>query len=151
MEEVAILQREFSGDVTFGEKTIPLSGFWANDALFKVFSFQLLQGNPETALRAPFSILLTEKSAHKLFGDVNVLGKILALNDGRDSLENEKTREYTITGVLAEVPVFSHMKFDMLASLSSREGTETESKRLMAWDGMWDTWAYVLLPDGGDR
>ena len=64
-QEVAILRREFDGDVKAGEKIIPLSGFWANESFFKVFTFKLLKGDPNTALKNPFSVILTEKSAQQ--------------------------------------------------------------------------------------
>ncbi len=137
VEAVAVLQRTFSGDLSFGEKTVPLSGFWANESFFKVFSFQLLQGDPATALKNPFSLILTETSARKLFGNVNVLGKTIVLN-------NE--RAYTVTGVLKDIPVFSHMKFDMLGSLTTWEIITENVEQEMSWVNVWNSWAYVLLP-----
>ncbi len=136
-EEVAILRRDFDGDFQVGDKTIPLSGLWANEAFFKLFSFHLSQGNPTIALKEPFSVVLTEKSARKLFGDANALGKTIILNKGR---------EYSITGVMEDVPPLSHIKFDLLASLSGREITEKDNTNEMAWDNIWSSWAYVLMP-----
>ncbi len=142
VEDVAILYRGFSGDVVVTEKTIPLYGFWANEAMFRVFSFKLLQGDPATALKAPFSVVLTEKSARKLFGDINVVGKTITVN---------KDKDYTITGILKDPPVFSHIRFDMLASLTTREITEKDNIHEMAWDSnRGSTWAYVLMPYSGD-
>ncbi len=68
IEKIAILYREFAGDLKFGEKTVPLSGLWANESFFEVFTFPMISGDPATALKDPFSIVLTEKSAKKLFG-----------------------------------------------------------------------------------
>jgi putative ABC transport system permease protein len=140
VEDAAILYRDFSGDITVNEKTIPLSGFWGDESMFKVFSFELIEGNPATALQAPFSVVLTEESAGKLFNDTHVVGKTITRND----------RAYTITGVLKDVPVFSHIKFDMLGSLSSREILEKDSKEEMAWNNIWHAWTYVLLKEGTD-
>lgn len=139
-EDVAILRRDFSGDVQVGEKTIPLSGFWVNESFFNVFSFQLLQGNPTTALKEPFALVLTETSALKLFGETNVLGRIV----------DRGGKEYTVTGVMKDVPVFSHFKFDMLGSLSTYEELTKENQHVMKWDNMWDTWVYVLMPHDAD-
>jgi putative ABC transport system permease protein len=141
VEDAAILHNNFSADVTVEEKTIPLSGFWANESMFNVFSFDLLEGNPATALQAPFSVVLTEKSARKLFNDVHVLGKTITLN---------KDREYTVTGIVKDVPVFSHIKFDMLGSLNSREILQKDSKDELAWNNMWHTWTYLLLKEDTD-
>jgi len=136
INEVAILRRGFEGDAHFGEKTIPLAGLWSNGDFFRVFSFLLLQGNPANALNAPFSVVLTEKSANKLFGNTRALGNVIKLGD----------RQYTVTGIVKDVPKFSHIQFDMLASLSSREITEKDNNNEMAWDDVWNTYAYVLLP-----
>ncbi|MBT1702752.1 ABC transporter permease [Fulvivirgaceae bacterium PWU20] len=140
IEDVAIFGWAFNGDVSYNDKTIPLSGFWANEAVFKVFSFELLQGNPATALKQPFAIVLTEKSAKKMFGDVDALGKTINLKD----------KQYTITGIVKDVPTFSHIKFDMLTSLSTREVLEKNNKHEMAWNNIWSTWAYVLMPPRAD-
>jgi putative ABC transport system permease protein len=138
VEDVAIFHRNFAGDVTIGEKKIPLDGYWSDEGFFKVFSFTLVQGNPSTALSEPFRVVLTEKSALKLFGDINAIGKSVRLND----------RDYTVTGVLQDPPKFSHIQFDMLGSLSTREITEKDNPRELAWDNMWGTWAYLLLKEG---
>jgi putative ABC transport system permease protein len=140
-EEVAILQRGFGGDVTFGEKTIPLNGLWANESMFSVFTFPLVQGNPATALKAPYSVVLTEKAARKIFGDGEAIGKSIIFN---------KDKAYTITGIMKDVPTFSHMKFEMLASLSTREITEKDNKDELAWDNIWNTYVYLKMPKQHD-
>ena len=140
-EAVALLRRGFDGDMTFGEKSIPLSGLWANNAFFKVFTFPLLQGDATTALKMPYSVVLTETSARKIFGDHEPLGKSIILNDDK---------AYTITGIMKDVPRFSHMHFDMLASFATREITEKDNKSEMAWDNMWNVWVYVLMPENAD-
>jgi putative ABC transport system permease protein len=144
IEKIAILYREFSGDIKFGEKTVPLSGFWANEALFNVFTFPMISGDPSTALKNPFSIVLTEKSARKLFGDAEALGKTIIWPGDKGD------KEFIVTGVIKDVPLFSHMKFDMLASLSTREITEKENKFELAWENIWNGYVYVLLPEGID-
>ncbi len=141
IEDAAIITADFRGDVTFQEKTISLGGFWADAALFRVFSFKLLEGDPSTALGKPFSVVLTEESALKIFGDRNVLGKVITIGKG----ENEK--QYTVTGVLRQPPVTSHIKFDMLGSLSTRQITEKDNEREMAWDNMWGTWTYAVVAE----
>ena len=136
IEKAAILMRSFDGDMTNGEKTVPLRGLWANAALFDVFTFPLISGDAATALKEPFSVVLTEESAKKMFGNADAIGKTILSSD----------REYTVTGVMKDVPVFSHMKFDILASLSTREIIHKDNRYEMRWDNMWDTYVYLLLP-----
>ncbi|MFM8911289.1 MAG: permease prefix domain 2-containing transporter, partial [Flammeovirgaceae bacterium] len=137
-KSTAILRNDFEGDLQWGEKVIPLRGFWANPGVLQMFSFQLLKGNAATALKNPFSILLTETSARKLFGDEDALGREIIFN---------KDRAYTVTGVVKDIPFFSHIKFDMLASLSTRETLVKDDESEMSWDNVWSTWVYLWIPD----
>ena len=96
------------GDQLFQEPNF----FYADSSMFEVFSFPLLQGNPETVLDAPFSIVLTETTARKYFGETDPVGKILTINDSLD---------FRVTGVAADVPAESHFHFDLAASMTSWE------------------------------
>jgi putative ABC transport system permease protein len=137
IDQVAVMRRGLRGDVKQSETVIPLEGMWANNSFFNVLTFPLTEGDARTALRDPFSMVLTEESAKKLFGDAEAVGKTVSLLD----------KEYTITGIVKDVPRFSHMKFDMLASLSSREVTEKDMKRDVKWDNIWNGYVYLLLPE----
>lgn len=135
---IAILRRDFEGDFTAGTKTIPLQGYQANPGLFQLFSFQLVKGNPVTALKEPFSLVLTESAVAKLFGDEDPIGKAVRFRD----------RDYTVTGILQDVPHFSHMRFEVLGSLSSRESNKEQRKEDSKWDNLWNAWVYLRLPPG---
>jgi len=144
IEETVILYRGFTGDLKFGEKTLPLSGLWANESFLNVFTFPLISGDPATALKNPFSIVLTETSAKKLFGNNDAIGKTI-LNPGEGG-----DKQFVVTGVLKDVPSFSHMKFDALVSLSTREITKKEDKYEMLWENIWSGYVYILLPEKSD-
>lgn len=75
---------------------------------FEFFSFTLISGNPTTALRDPHTVVLTEKTARKLFGDENPLEKLISVDAGW-SYET-----YKVTGVAADCPSNSHFKFNVL-------------------------------------
>ncbi|MFD1145181.1 ABC transporter permease [Larkinella insperata] len=109
---------------------------FADSAFFQVFSFPLLKGNPQTALVAPFSIVLTEKAALKYFGNEDPIGKALML-DGRNSA--------TVTGVVADVPDNSQIKFDLLASMSTM--TKAFAPGLDDQWGNFGPITYLLLRD----
>jgi len=140
VEKTAVLHTGFGGDLQFGETTVSLNGLWANESMFDVFSFELIEGNPATALKQPFSVVLTETSAKKMFGDATALGKSVTINKGR---------QYTITGIMKDIPRFSHMKFDLLGSLSTREITK-EDDHEWKWDNVWSTYVYVLMQKNAD-
>ncbi len=139
-EAVAFFQNGFGGDVKLNEKAVPLKGYWANESIFKVFSFHLLKGNPSTALKNPYSIVLTETSAKKLFGNEEALNKVVILDKG----------QYTITGIVQDIPKFSHVHFEMLASFSTYEILQKDDKDFLKWDQIWNTWVYLLLPENTD-
>lgn len=128
----------FGNDVKAGDKTIPLEGIWADEGMFAVFSFPMVEGNPAKALKEPFSIVLTETAARRLFGDASALGKTVTLSD----------KAYAVTGVIKDIPKFSHLKFDMLGSLSTREILEKDRWNMeMKWDNIWQGYLYLLLPE----
>ena len=84
--------------------------FFADGAFFDVFSFSLREGDPQTALDAPFSVVLTESAARKYFGDEDPMGKTLRYNT---------KHEFRVTGVLYDVPLRSHFHPDFVASMPS--------------------------------
>jgi putative ABC transport system permease protein len=85
--------------------------FLAEPDVFDIFSFNLIEGDPETALNGSNSVIITEQTARKYFGDEDPIGKIL-----RFRTQFNPPTDLMVTGVLAETPMNSHFKFDMLAS-----------------------------------
>ena len=141
VEATAVLFNGFSGDVKASDKTVPLSGLYANESFFDVFSFTVLEGNASTALKAPFTMAVTETASKKLFGGESALGKVVSQADDN----------FTITAVVKDPPKFSHIKFDMLASLSTREVLEKDQwDEEMKWDNIWSGYTYMLLSKGTD-
>ncbi len=81
----------------------------ADNNFFSVFSFNLVSGNTASILKDVYSIVLTESTAKKYFGSTkNAIGKILQLNTGHE-FEN-----FTVTGIAADTPQNSTIRFDML-------------------------------------
>jgi len=80
----------------------------ADPSIFKVFTFPFIQGNPETALIEPNSIVISETIVKKYFENENPIGKYLDL--GR--------RPYKITGILKNIPENSHFKFDICVTIT---------------------------------
>ena len=111
--EVAAFARLWLETITYkyGEKSFPLHSGIIDPAFLSIFSFPLLKGDPETALANPTSILLTQESAEKIFGPEDPLGKTLVFS-GKD---------LAVTGILADIPRNSHLKFACLVPLSLAE------------------------------
>jgi putative ABC transport system permease protein len=127
--------------VNFGEKKFVERGFFFADAeVFDVFTFPLLQGNPKTALQKPFSVVLTAETAHKYFGDGDPINKTLNYNLGGQKFD------FQVTGVLAPIPLNSHIQFDFLASYTSLPSIVGEYFMTKHWDS--PTWTYIQLSEG---
>lgn len=138
VEEVAIMRNDFSRDATVGDKVLTLEGYWAEPSVFKVFTFPMLEGDPETALKDPYSIVLTKAAATKLFGSESALDKAITFD----------TLEYQVTGVMQDVPFFSHLKFEALASLSTAEQLNKKDRTFESWTSMSSNYVYVLVAEG---
>ncbi len=140
IEEVAILQNDFSQNAQVGEHVIPIKGFWAEPSLFRIFTFPILEGNPDTALIDPYSIVLTETAAKKLFGTESALGRSILF----DSLN------YQVTGVIKDIPFFSHIHFEALVSFSTAEQLHEDDSSFEAWSNMSSNYVYLLKQDKAD-
>lgn len=108
---------------------------YVDSTLFNVFTFHVIAGNPQTALVAPKSIVLTESKALKYFASTNVVGRFLNING------NE---QYKVTAVVKDMPAQSHFRFDFFISLS----TLSESRQNNWLSNNFNT--YVLLRKGAD-
>lgn len=99
-----------SGVLTFNEINYPVQlPLMADEGFFNVFSFPLLAGNPGTALTEPNSIVLSQTFADKLFGEGDPIGATVEF-DGES---------YTVTGVSADPPKNSSVRYDLLRSFST--------------------------------
>lgn len=140
IEEVAILRNDFSQDARVDDKILPIKGFWAEPSLFRVLTFPMLEGNPETALKDPYSIVLTETATKKLFGNESALGKAIRFD----------TLQYQVTGVMKDVPFFSHINFEALVSLSTAVQLNRNDRNFEKWTSMSSNYVYLLLPEDAD-
>jgi putative ABC transport system permease protein len=120
-----------SGDKKFYEERL----FYADASVFEVFTFPLVKGDPDTALKEPYSIVLTEKMAEKYFGSGDPMSQTLMIDNEHD---------YKITGILKKIPRNSHIKFDFLASMATLEAQDPRYGKLWAWN----CYSYLLLPEG---
>lgn len=88
-----------------GDKNLYQDGYYADPAITEVLSLEFLAGNSSTALQDINSILLSEASAKRLFGDEPALGKSLKINNGES---------YTVSGVVKDFPHNSNFKFSWI-------------------------------------
>lgn len=114
--------------------------FFADPSLFDIFNYTFLEGDPEKSFNKPFSVLLTESTARKYFGDEDPIGKKLRYEDRFD---------YTVTGILKDHPEQTHFRFDFLATFSSLDHHYEKGVKQFGW--IWNPcWTYVLIKKGID-
>lgn len=104
----------------YGENIYSEELLFADSSFLKIFSFSLIEGNEETALRDPHSILLSQEMAEKYFANENPIGKTILVND-KYNLE--------VKGVFENVPDNSHLQFNFIVPflLMKEEGTHIEN------------------------
>jgi putative ABC transport system permease protein len=85
--------------------------YLAEPSFFRVFSFPLIEGDAETSLRDPGCVILTQSLAAKLFGKEEPLGKTVQVFSG------PTPTPVRVTGVVADPPSNSHLRFGMLVSM----------------------------------
>ena len=111
--------------------------FAADPSVFKVFTHEFIHGDPATALSASYQVVVTESIAKKYFGKTDVIGKMMQVSRGT------KRNNLAITGVLADVPSNTHLKFDILISLSTLQYWG-EADNFNSWDANND-YTYLLM------
>ncbi|HUZ57819.1 MAG TPA: ABC transporter permease, partial [Hanamia sp.] len=124
------------GNEKFQEKNTIM----ADSTLFKIFDFPLIYGDKNTALKEPMSVVLSQTTAKKYFGNVNPVGQNVLLTG--DALNA------TITGVMKDIPENSQIKADMIVSMSSQKDIYKQSL-----DSQWEEFnltTYLLLRPGAN-
>jgi putative ABC transport system permease protein len=89
-----------------GDKKFSTQSMIVDPDFLKIFSFRFQQGNPETALESPNSVVITQKMAKRMFGNEDPLNKILKI----DSLS------YIVSGVMEDLPPNTRFNFDFLVN-----------------------------------
>ena len=108
---------------------------YADPNFFTFFDIKLLKGNPETCLKRPKTLVISESLSKKVFGEENPVGKTVVLDNSVD---------YEVTGVYEDMPSNMHFHFDMMLSLVSR--TDAKSKVWLSFN--FNT--YLKLSPGAD-
>ena len=114
-------------NISFNERNIYLT----DSNFFALFDFPLIKGNRATVLKEPGSIVLTASAAKKYFGHDDPIGKVMEFN---------KTLQLKVTGIAQDVPVNSHLSFDMIVPISNFRNSQ--------WFNQWpanNLFVYVQL------
>jgi putative ABC transport system permease protein len=113
--------------------------FWADHGFLDVFKLKLIEGNPETALREPYSAIISETAARKLYGDKDPMGRTFHHNEGL---------VFTVTGIFRDIPQNTHLNLEYVYSFitfADWPWGQPEGN----WGGNW-TYTYILTDDRFD-
>jgi putative ABC transport system permease protein len=112
VEEAIRIDMEGGGKIIYGDKQIQAGDISFTDAaIFNVFTYHFLSGDPNTALAKPHSIVLTKTLAEKIFGDASSAQDKTVFFDSNDG--------QVVTGVIDDVPANSTFKFSALRSFNA--------------------------------
>lgn len=109
--------------------------FAVDNSIFEIFDFELKEGDPKTALKEPNTVVLTGKSAIRYFGTEDAVGKSLTMEIRGEMVS------FRVTGILKDIPVNSHVHFDVLISIST-----FSEDRFADWRSNY-LYTYVLISD----
>lgn len=116
--------------------------YLADSTTFDIFTHKFLQGNPKTALVEPNSIVLTESTAQKLFGDQNPLNELVKTDNNT----------LTVKGVIEDVPDNVHLTFSALISFSTATSGQPALTAQQRSGALWNIqlYSYIKLPKSYD-
>jgi len=124
--------------IRYGEEVFEEEKFYlADSSFFSVFDFEFVHGSPVHAFENSYSVVLTEETARKYFGDDNPLGKLIQFQD---------TTTFKVTGVLRNNHK-SHLDFDFLAHSKLMLNQVIGFRVDNAYLGLW-YYSYVVLREG---
>jgi putative ABC transport system permease protein len=117
-------------DLKFLENNV----FAADSNFFKIFSFKVLKGDRKTMLLHPKSMVLTESTAKRHFGDGDAFGKLITMSGDI----------FTVTGICEDPPANTHLKFGLLISIHTIERFNLDNFNRP------DTYCYLKLKEGAN-
>jgi putative ABC transport system permease protein len=143
INQVVRLRRGFGNhwmEVEGRDINIPVAGYFADPEVLTFFQYELEEGDQATALKEPYSVVLTREAADRLFKEASPVG--LTLKVDKDL--------YKVTGVIKKSDRKSHIVFDALASMATvtSKAAGSKSNELDNWFDFWGGWTYVMAgPD----
>jgi putative ABC transport system permease protein len=114
--------------------------YYADAGFLPMFGYRALEGDAGSALKELNTAAITQSTARKYFGSENPMGKTISL---------DKKENFKITAILADPPVNTHLKFDILLSYSTfTKRSNGEAENTFDWDGFY---TYILVKPGTNQ
>lgn len=139
IDELVKVNDGFGANAIIGNNNIAVEGLYTDESFLNAFTYELIEGQKQGALSDPYQIILTEKTAKKMFGHTSVLGEVLTF---------EGIGQFTISGIMKDYPKASHVQFEALVSYQTLSSIDRnlENRRT---DRLFYTnsYHYLLLND----
>ncbi len=127
--------RSNGGKIGTQDRAFQASLGFVDPNFLDIFSFSVIHGDPAQALQDKYSVILTEKIAQKYFNNANPVGEVLPIQRG------EEIQNYTITGIVKNVPKNSTIQFDVLLPFERASWVQANNQ----WN-MYYLTTYMMLP-----
>lgn len=143
--QITKLERRLIGEAKINDKKIFISGISADEHFFDFLDFELRKGNKKEVLVEPFTAVITQSLVDKVFGEENPIGQTIELNG---------FGTYTITGVAADPPKFSHLQFEIIGSISSVQSRINQGlipASQVGWGDLDRFYNYIYIPNNEEK
>ncbi|MFN0013691.1 MAG: ABC transporter permease, partial [Saprospiraceae bacterium] len=140
------LVRTFGGQLTTGGRSFDFSGLFTDGSFFDMFGFELAAGDIETALDEPYTVVLTNELAARLFGNNDPVGETLEAPG--------YAKPFRVTGVLRPFSGKTHLEFTALGSLATQLAEEKlpDAPQVAEnWQNYYATYNFVRLKNQADK
>ncbi len=132
--------------VAVGNKTFLERGVITDQSFLNVFDFKLLSGDRNSALKEPYSVILSQSMAEKYFGESDPVGQLVKIfgydRDGNGA-------QYKVTGVIENCPTNSQFFYDYVISFSTAETFDPDLLKSETWLRN-NVYTYILLRENSD-
>ena len=136
IQEIVRLNSSLSGEIVTKHMNLPIRGYFTDANFFLVFDFEMIQGNPLTALAKPNNIVLTESLAKKIEPSGDLLGSLIEI-EGQGSFE--------VTGIIKDQRR-SHIMFEVLIPFQTLSPAQKrEDSNPSQWTSFQDQYIYLLV------
>lgn len=140
IEQSVKIKSHFNPEFKHHGNVLEFNGYFASESFFRIFDLPLISGNSNTALKEPFSVILTKSVAEILFKGENPMGKTLETKYGT----------FNVTGVMPD-PKQTHLYFEILTSHSTYDQLQSTTDLQADWTSYKNNYLYVLLKEGTQK
>jgi putative ABC transport system permease protein len=159
VEDAVTLMPTVTGDAKAGEQIAVLKGYMTEPSFFRIFDYELIEGDKNSALTQPRSIVISTEAAKRLFGDISVIGKTVEFSnrglafplEGDDAGHAPVSwGSFTVTGVFDASKYKSHLKFNVLMSVATVPSLVADHKYddlSGKWNWFFRAYTFALLRD----